>query len=221
MKLFLRIVQTFLPAFLRKKELKNLFEVTASALGCVAPSTDGMSVEECLAAYARFTRNEVDKLLESGAMARIARERLFRAAREVGRRYRSLFGVSTMGEAAEVERFLYRCLAIDFEQTSPHEITMHKCFFSRFYSVDTCRIVSALDDGLFDGLSGGGRLLFTRRITEGNDCCKATVVHLGDPRREKRLSWGAAPAVRPSQKNSREGSTSQSLRPGSNSGRFP
>jgi len=52
-------------------------------------------------------------------------------------------------------------------------VTVKRCYFSQFYSGSVCDLISALDDGVFSGLSGGGRLVFSERLTEGNACCRA------------------------------------------------
>jgi len=38
-----------------------------------------------------------------------------------------------------------------------------------------CRVMEALDDGLACGLSRGGRITFTSRITEGSPACRAVL----------------------------------------------
>jgi len=50
------------------------------------------------------------------------------------------------------------------------------CGFSRFYTGRVCRLISALDGGTFAGLSGGGKLEFSQRITEGHDCCRGRLL---------------------------------------------
>ena len=53
------------------------------------------------------------------------------------------------------------------------ELRIRSCYFSSFYSSGVCRLISALDAGVAAGLSSGGRLVFSRRLTEGHDCCLA------------------------------------------------
>jgi hypothetical protein len=67
-------------------------------------------------------------------------------------------------------------------RVSHGEITVRRCPFSDVYSVEVCRLVGALDSGLLAGLSGGDRLEFTQRITEGAPCCLARLRSL--PARE-------------------------------------
>jgi hypothetical protein len=49
------------------------------------------------------------------------------------------------------------------------------CRFATTYSPDVCRVMSASDAGLLAGLTGGGRLTFTERISAGAPACIATL----------------------------------------------
>jgi hypothetical protein len=123
----------------------------------------------------------VDALLARGGSIAPVQERLFAGAREMGRGYRAQFGVATMREALAVAKFLYRGLGIDLRPDGRGCLRMERCFFSSYYSPDICRIVSALDEGLFSGLTDGGRLCFTQRITEGSECCRADILGESPP----------------------------------------
>ena len=78
-------------------------------------------------------------------------------------------------------RVVYGLLDIDLRGTPDGEITVRRCAFSDSYSPEVCRLVSALDTGLLAGLSGGDRLEFTQRITEGGPCCLARLRPLPAP----------------------------------------
>jgi hypothetical protein len=64
-------------------------------------------------------------------------------------------------------------LDIDFQGDEKGEVLISHCSLSRYYSPDTCRVMSAMDRGLLAGLSGGKQLVFSARITEGQACCRA------------------------------------------------
>ncbi len=70
-------------------------------------------------------------------------------------------------------RILYQAIAIDFQGDTCGRVTIARCYFSHFYTAQVCRLMSAMDRGLFAGLLGRGRLDFTARMTEGHDCCRA------------------------------------------------
>ncbi len=179
MKILRRLLRLPLPGFIRKRELKKLLSATASALGSPVPPTAGLSADECLEVFAGFTTAEFGGISGSGVGA--LREGLFAAAQTLGRRYRALFSVSSVEEAMEVDALLYRSLAIDLRPSAPREMTVRRCFFSSCYTPAICRVASALDEGLFDGLSGGWSLRFAQRLTEGRECCLARVTFGGDP----------------------------------------
>ncbi len=182
MNLRLSISKIYMPAFLKKRELKKLFNITGEIFGCAAPSTSGLSFEECLAMYAQFTRTAVGQSVHRGDTVQTIQDRLFRSAFLLGEKYKRRFHLKTMNEVLEAGRVLYRILGIDFESTGPGIITIRSCFFSKYYSASTCRIISSLDAGMMAGLSGGATLTFSRRITEGNDCCSARLVTQEDSR---------------------------------------
>ena len=73
----------------------------------------------------------------------------------------------------DIGRVLYRILDIDLQGDARGEVVISRCYFSRFYSGEVCRLMSAMDRGLFAGLSNGGELTFSSRITEGQPCCRA------------------------------------------------
>jgi hypothetical protein len=73
----------------------------------------------------------------------------------------------------ELGQILYRAIGVEVQGDEQGNVTVSRCYFSRFYSGPVCDLISALDDGVFSGLSGGGRLVFSERITEGGVCCRA------------------------------------------------
>jgi len=148
-----------------------LFEATADAFKTAPPSTGGLSFDECLTRYARFTREQADIAIQQGGESEV-QSRLFQNAYRIGRQFRRDFKVN----AADVMRMgalIYKMLGIDFHGRPGGDIVIGRCFFSSYYSGPVCRLISSLDEGLLVGLAGGGRLSFTQRITEGNACCLA------------------------------------------------
>jgi hypothetical protein len=176
LKLFLNIAHWYVPAFLKKKELSKLFNITAEAFGCAAPSISDLSFEESLEQYAQFTRTLAEKIHSGSSHLQRIQNQLYHNAYELGDTYRELFHVSTLTEAMDVCKILYRILGIDFRSTVNGKIEIPSCYFSTYYSASTCRLISFLDAGLMAGLSGGGRLTFFKRITEGFHCCRAEIL---------------------------------------------
>ena len=110
---------------------------------------------------------------ESGRDLAEVQRRLYDGAYRMGQELRRAFRVANTTDALAAARVLYRALGIDLRATPAGEVTVHRCFFSDYYSSPVCRVIASLDKGLFAGLSDGGQLSFTQRITEGSDCCKA------------------------------------------------
>ena len=173
MNLFLRAARWYVPAFLKKKELTKLFNITAETFGCTVPSLSDLSFKDSLVRYAQFTRTLAEQAnTESSHLQRIQNQ-LYQNAYELGSSYRELFHISTLTEAMDACRILYRILGIDFRSTADSTIEILTCSFSKYYSASTCQLISFLDAGLMAGLSGGGKLIFSQRITEGFHCCRA------------------------------------------------
>lgn len=164
---------------IRKRKLELLFTATADAFRTIRPSTRGLSFDDCLRSYAQFTREQAEKAIQQGDGA-VVQQRLFENAYRIGRQLKADFGVS-FTEAMKMGALIYRILGIDFAGEPGGDIVIRHCFFSTYYSSQVCRMISSLDEGLLVGLAGGGRLSFSQRITEGNECCLAHLQTDGTP----------------------------------------
>ena len=166
-----------LPPFVRRRVLKRLVRMTADAFGTAPPDLGGLEPGAALRRYALFTRDEVARLARDPARTAIVQERLRCASAEMASSYRRLLGVSHWEAAAAVARRFYGYIGIDMVATPRGDITFTSCQFSRYYSPETCAVVSALDSGMIAGLAGEGDLTFSARITEGAPCCRACFRH--------------------------------------------
>jgi hypothetical protein len=153
--------------------LAELFEATADAFECPAPALDHLSYDECLRTYALFTREQAEKALQAGRDLPAIKTKLYQNAYPLGRKLREWFSVDTMEEVMELGQILYRAIGVEMQGDAQGDVIVKRCFFSQFYSAPVCDLISALDDGIFSGLSGGGRLAFSERLTEGRECCRA------------------------------------------------
>jgi hypothetical protein len=160
------------PGPLRRSKLDDLAACTAAGFGCAAPVMSGLSYEERLRRYAVFTAQQAAKAIADGRSEPVRAE-LNRQAYHLGAGVRRQLGLRTITEAMQAARLLYGAIGIAFRAGSEGDITIDRCYFSRFYSGEVCRLISGLDEGVLAGLSGGGRLSFSRRLTEGGECCKA------------------------------------------------
>ena len=60
------VLRLYVPEAVKKRHLAALFDATASAIGVATPSLRGLSFEEILSAYARFTKLELGKRIQLG-----------------------------------------------------------------------------------------------------------------------------------------------------------
>jgi hypothetical protein len=169
----LAILKIYVPGPHKKRLLGELYEATARAFGATPPDLRGLSYAALLESYATFTRSEAGRLLEEGSREAAVPENLYKNAYALGLRLRQALGIRSLRHALKASRILYKTLRIDFEGTPAGEVTIRSCYFSRFYTSAICRVVSSIDAGVAAGLSGGGRLEFSQRITDGRDCCLA------------------------------------------------
>ena len=175
MKFALAIVELCCPAPLKRRILRDLFSATARAFGVEPPPTGGLSHDRLLTAYAHFTKAESERLWAENGDEREIERRLFENARVLGATLRRKFHVRSHDEVIRLSRVLYKILGIDFEGRLDGKVTIRQCAFSKHYTGRVCRLISALDTGAASGLSGGGRLEFSERITEGRNCCLASL----------------------------------------------
>ena len=176
MNLRLYVLKLYIPNFIKKKKLDDLFQMTALAFECEAPDAKGRSYRDQLKAYAVLTGRKAEQCLEEGKKIEEVKTRLFQGACRLGQNIRRMFCLRSPDEIMEMCRILYRILGIDFVARACGDVTIKSCFFSKYYSPRICRLISSLDEGLAAGLSGGGGLSFSQRITEDKDCCKARFV---------------------------------------------
>ena len=181
MNLRLCLARLYLPAGLRKRKLEDLLWLTARAFDAAPPSVEGLSLEGMRRRYAEFSREVAERALGRPEGLTTIRERLFVEALRLGREIARELRIYTRQEAMTAARILYRGLEIDLRGDDQGDIVIRRCSFSRQYSPEVCRLISALDEGILSGLAGGGELKFTERLTEGADCCRAHFSFPGAP----------------------------------------
>jgi hypothetical protein len=135
-----------------------------------------ISGADLLSAYAAFsTARSVFAARRRGDVD-AARRALWTSAHRAGTRLRSALGIRTTADAMAAAHAIYRLIGIDLWGSSAGNVSVARCSFAPTYSAEVCSVMSSLDAGLFAGLTGGGRLTFTRRITEGAPACTAILM---------------------------------------------
>jgi len=169
--MLLEVMRRWIPGFVKKKKLDELFRATALAFQTEPPVARG-SFAQRLSKYALFTRDQAKRRQESGRSTEEVKSRLYENSHVMGHQLRKSLHITTWEKSIAAMEVIYKLIGIDFQYGARGEITISKCFFSEYYSPEVCRLISSMDEGLAAGLSGGGRLCFKQRITEGNSCCK-------------------------------------------------
>lgn len=173
MNLRLFLAGIYIPAFVKKRKLTELVSLTAKAFGSHMPDLKTDSYEASLQQYALFTRAETERILDDPIKRESVKKQLFKNAYQLGAILRKDFRIKSVEEALTLSRILYRLIEIDFHSNPDGEIMIKKCFFSNWYTPEICDFISALDEGILTGISGGGKLFLSQRITDGKDCCQA------------------------------------------------
>jgi hypothetical protein len=178
LNLLLATSQMYIPGIIRNRKLDMLFDATASAFQVGNPATQGLSFNKRLNTYAQFTREQAQRAIQQGNELEV-QHRLFENAYRLGLQLRTDFGIKTPIDVMKMGKVIYKLIKIDFHGEYSGNIVINRCFFSTYYSADICRVISSLDAGLLAGLSGGDHLVFSQRITEGKECCKARLEKTG------------------------------------------
>jgi hypothetical protein len=173
MNLPLTIARIYIPALIKKKKLLELFELTAQAFDSGMPALANFSYKQCLKAYAEFSKIKAEEALKRPDNVEAVKKKLYHNAFRMGKKLRKDFRIRSNAEVIRLSKILYKILGIEFSGKTSGEVIIRRCFFSELYTADVCRLISALDEGVAAGLSGGGVLSFKERITDGKNCCRA------------------------------------------------
>lgn len=157
---------------LARIELQLLMNLTARALQQPAERIWTLSGADALRAYADYTSRHLQ-----GGVSEQLWQRMNSEAYRMGCRLRRLCLLRHKTTAQRMVVWLYQHIGIDVRFVHDDELCFYDCYFSRFYTPAVCRAASALDDGIIRGIIGmaDGRLHFSHRLTEGCNCCKATI----------------------------------------------
>lgn len=173
MNLRLAALNIYLPASVRDEGLHKLFQLTADAFQAPMPDIERFSHSEQLRAYAIFTQDQAQRVKNEDVAS--VKDRLFQGSRRLGVELREQLHIGTFEDSLTAARILYRALDLDFRTHEDGGVEVRRCYFAGFYSSQVCRLISSLDEGLIAGLSDGGRLSFSARISEGHNSCLARI----------------------------------------------
>ncbi len=183
-KKLLRRFEHHTPDFCQRWQLQTLMDLAAHSFGMPKEKLEKGSPQAALRQYADFTC----WCMRAGAGEE---EKLFRDAYRLGLRIRRITGLTDDGDLKRLIVLLYRNIGIRMsiegkigtEHTG--ELTVSGCYFSSYYSPQECRLMSSVDSGIVSGICGGGKLQFSRRLTEGCDVCLAHLAEEDQPLHER------------------------------------
>ena len=185
----LRALERHTPGWVICLELRVLCNTTARAFGVPERKLRTWSAEKALQEYAVFSA----ECLNAGGQDPA---RLYREAYRTGARVRRLTGFTEKRDLERLVFYLYRNLGIRMGGQLPGEVTVSRCYFSRFYTPEQCALMSHVDSGMIAGIFGGGKLEFSERITGGCGRCRAHFTE-GCGRNRAGFNGAAADAGRP------------------------
>lgn len=175
MSLRLRALELHVPDVIARSALRRLFEATAAAFGSDPEDVDGLDRRELVERYASFTTRCVMQAVVAQADLDVVTRRMWENAYDLGGSLRHRLGIRTRAEALRAARVAYRMLDIDLRADEHGDVTVDRCAFAEWYSPRVCGLMSSLDAGLIAGLTDGGRLSFSERISEGRPRCLAQI----------------------------------------------
>lgn len=177
-KKFLASFEKYTPSIIKRLQIQILLCATARAFDRPGKMVCHLSADRALAAYAAYTRDCVETRAVAG-------KRIYQSAYRLGRLVRRISGFT---ESADLERlvfYLYSNIGIRVTGQLPGEIVIPACYFSSLYTPRLCRIMSLMDWGIIAGICGGGKLVFTQRLTQGCGSCRACLIRKGVHRGEQ------------------------------------
>ncbi len=171
----IRCIQRYLPEYIKRKKLQELFLLTANAFDVPMPKLKRVSYQEYLREYAVFTRKQAKRCINEGACVLAVKKKLYYSAYQLGLKLRKELRIVTNKEAFLALKVIYQMLGIQFVYCKKGEFLINGCFFSDYYDGEVCRLIESLDQGLVAGLFHGGKLAFRYRMTEGKENCIGSI----------------------------------------------
>ena len=95
--MLLKIIQFYIPEFIKKKKLNELIYLTADAFQSELPELRGLSFAECLLKYALFTKEQAESYLQSGRPLEEINHRLYQNSCIFGQNLRKSFHIRNLG----------------------------------------------------------------------------------------------------------------------------
>lgn len=187
----LRILSVWTTQFLIKQELEGTNSITNSYLDKIIIDHGGSPPaqmdlkgnlddrrKEMAMGHNMRVKILIDLMGEHQAMDE-GREKMFEAGFILGQRARNVLGVGeTVDDTINAAKILYRVLGIDFSTEKTGNVIIlwvNSCALSKYYTHQTCSIMSYADKGVLKGLNENMDLEFVEKITSGSKRCKGCI----------------------------------------------
>lgn len=192
MSIRLKIASFWLPDFILKRELDNVAMKTIGGLDDLlkqyVPGTVineeilGGNLEERRSIMANAHNKRVKILIQElghEKAVKIGRNVMFEVGYKLGQEARRKLGARNSFEDLELAaRILYKVLGIEFKIKNKDGnmiMVINRCSLSKYYSPESCMILSAADEGVVRGLNENMGMQFKERITDGAHECIACI----------------------------------------------
>lgn len=192
MNIKLRILSIWFPKFILIRELDKTSRLTNRCLDrllirySIIPPPLGKnikgSIEERRFLMAAGHNLRVKALVKSLGLEKaieVGRAQMFRAGYIMGCEARQRLGVGeNIEDTIAAARILYKVLGIKFQvekQGKNMILRVNSCSLALQYTPETCKIMSAADKGVLNGLNSNMDMEFVDRITEGAKECTACI----------------------------------------------
>lgn len=175
----LKKLEKHTPGPVKSIQLQILLNATAEAFYRPKERIWHLSAEKALAAYMSYTISCTENVL-------VDKKRVYRQACRLGERIRRFSGFTRKEDLERLVFYLYSNIGIKMAGHLPGEIIVPVCRFSRVYTPEQCRTMSLMDWGIISGICGGGKLVFTERLTQGCGRCRACLTQEPKPEGPRR-----------------------------------
>ncbi|MDI6643770.1 MAG: hypothetical protein QME14_01830 [Methanobacteriaceae archaeon] len=187
----------WLPHYVLKRELDELATATINGLDNLlkTPKRDRFNLKQLKsdkieirrAEMASIHNKKVKELIDIYGYSeaiKLGRKSMYKVGLSLGIKTRDRLNVGSKLDDLELAaKILYKILGIEFQLKKRDGIlylVVNRCALADHYNADTCKVLSAADEGVFHGISSGASMKFEERITENKPECLASIKMRGD-----------------------------------------
>jgi hypothetical protein len=191
MNIKLFFMSIWIPKFILNKELDQTAKIIDKYLDDLLKSysisqpniekTLSTNIEERRLSMAKGHKLRLNCLIEElgfESSLKVGRKELFKAGYIMGCEAKDRLNVKTINDAVVAAHIIYKILGINFTVEKKEQqlvFNINSCDLASQYSAETCKIMSATDEGVLKGLNSNMDMKFKTRITEGAKECTACI----------------------------------------------